>query len=178
MCKDDDGQRITSLLDDLRQETAAQNAILLGLSAELKAVRAEAAVNLEGTRAEMNSQRRRRTAAVAVVGIGLVYASEVHTEHCGPGARVEPIVDALAHGKITQTQFNTYANARPSAVCDVVFPLHQHYNPDHWPTAGNDLGFIVLGAAALLTWGLLKRADRRDYARVAKAAQIEHTTRV
>ena len=167
----DDQPEILNALAAINRETSAQNDILVGLSAELKNVRTEAAVNLEGTRASLDISRRNRTVVIAVTTLGLIYTTDQHVELCGPGAQAKTITDLLATGKFTQGQITHLAQHRTSTVCDALFPLHAHQDANGYPTTGTLLGGALLGVLAALTACYLDFAKRRDLARVKAAGK-------
>ena len=168
MNSSDSQSEIITTLAAIRQETSAQNAILVGLSEELKNVRSEAAVNLEGTRASLDISRRNRTVVLATATVGLIYATDQHTQLCGPGAEAKTITDLLATGRFTSSQITALAQHRPSPLCDALYPLHAH-ETGGYPTSGTIIGGEMLALAALLTAVYLSFAKRRDLAKVKAA---------
>lgn len=166
-------------LEDLKQELAATNVLLLGLSRELQSDRVETAVRVEGLRAEQHRERRIRMMYVAGGGVATIYAYDQHIEHCSPGARVVKGVDwLLTHPakpgdtpEGRQAQFEEHYD-HASILCDITLPLHTH-DGSAWPTGGDMVGLALLAALGLAVAVYHRFRTRKDFARVEAVVASE-----
>lgn len=173
------GQVTDDAIEDLKQELAATNVLLIALQRELASDRVETAVRVEGLRAEQARERRVRMMAVTAGVVGVTFAYDQQVEHCSPGSRVTRAVDHLIRHPSKPTDslqqrsdaFTEHYNSA-SPWCDVTMPLHTHDGSD-WPTPANWGGGALLGVAALATAVYHRIRTRRDFARVAEAARVE-----
>lgn len=119
------------------------------------------------TATALDYKRRRAVVSVMLLGMLALFVTDQHTEHCGPGARAERVIDALAAGVQDPSTYRALAQPTQTRGCDMTFPLHTH-NRSNWPTRWNLVGGLaylcLLGAGvfwALFAWRRLKREEGR-----------------
>ena len=100
-------------------------------------------------------RRRRSIVGVVLLLFVAVQTADVHVEACGPGHRVEHVLDAILAGRVESMEdLRAEAIEDDLAFCEATFPTHSH-GADEWPTAWNLIGAgTYLAVAAFLVWHL------------------------
>lgn len=168
--------RLIEEAEALRQEVAANSAVMVALKNELSAQRIENTIRVEGYKAQSNRHRRIRATFGAGAIFSVVAAYDSHVTTCSPGARTNRGVDVLlANPKASPEEamrlFNDAYNTGP-IWCDVQMPFHSHAG-DHWPTHGNLVSFGILLSLLAVLIGSHAIMNRRDFRKVGKAAAAE-----
>lgn len=154
------------------------------LVAEVTALRV--AVGVKPSRSEVDRKRRKTALALVLYGVLLMFATDQHTEHCGPGARAEAVLRAIATTPVSPSTgvrrpltldriTQIIEDEQPSALCDAVFPLHGHLDGSY-PGGMALVGLFGYGGALVGLYAWAQRPwERRSRDEVVVIAAIEAT---
>lgn len=167
---------LRSMLDAFEARTEG----VISLASEVRTLVVEVrdlgeAVASRPPREEVDLKRRRTIAALAVYGFALIFLQDQHVENCGPGARAEKVIVAVAAQRAPEpgrTQGESslakiqriIAETEQSPLCDVTFPLHGHEERGY-PSGWGVLGLLLYGGAG---GGLAYWANRPGFTKTTR----------
>lgn len=118
---------------------------------------------LEEKFADRREVTRRRRASLIVLAVALftfIQAQDLHVEYCGPGHRVERMVDVFLDSPLPREtlsdRMREVGRSPVSPLCDITFPTHRHGDAEHNPTA-RPSGFMIYGTAVLAAYVWYRR---------------------
>lgn len=125
----------------------------------------ERLVDTVPSRAEVAYKRFKSIVFIVVLIIFSAWLVDLHTEHCGPGARAEAAIDAFLGAPLDVDIIKeAVRGAHGPTWCDAMVPLHSHDDdrfPSGWALAGF-AGYALLGTLAWLNLIRLRRRLRDE----------------